>query len=619
MTPQSVTPIGDYGIVGNLETCALVGPDGSIDWFPYPHVESASIFAAILDRDEGGLFRIGTREPCINGHRYIPRTNVLKTTFRTPNGTATVTDFMPPAGKVDHPKKVLFRKVSCSEGTVDIDVEFAPRFDYGRADPAFEWVDKGLLAAGPEEQTILESPVPLDVSDGRATGEISMEAGETEWVILRCTGAEDAAADPEAALDATVSYWRRWAKTCNRQGADSLFRGPWHDLAVRSALVLKLLTHENTGAVVAAPTTSLPEDIGGVRNWDYRFNWIRDAAFAVQALANLGHTEEVASYLDWLLDRCRNDGLPTIQPLYGLHGDTDLTERELDHLDGYLSSQPVRVGNGAADQLQLDSYGELLLAVDEALLHGTELSPDDWAVVRDIVETVREIWTEPDAGIWEMRGGNRHFVYSKVMCWLALDRGIAIATEYGLDAPLTAWRDEREAIRAEVLERGYDEDIGSFVQAYGSDALDATALLIPAVGFLPFGDERVQGTIAAVRDRLAIDEALVRRYDGDDGLPGREGAFALCSCWLVDALALSGHVEEANERFHSLTSYVSPLGLMAEEVDPETGEQLGNFPQAFSHLGFVNSFLYLGSADGYDTASPPMGIRLGDPVLPDDS
>ncbi|RDI69505.1 glycoside hydrolase family 15 protein [Halopelagius longus] len=619
MTETEFTPIKEYGFIGNLETCALVAPNGSVDWFPFPHVEGASILAAILDPERGGRFQVSPAVPFEGTQQYVERTNVLETTFDAANGTATVTDFFPPAGKVDHPKKVLYRKVTCAEGSIDLEVEYEPGFDYGRADPAFVRTEKGIRAEGEDERTLLEATTDLEIVGNRVTGTLAVEEGDTEWLLLRCTGAEDADADPEGALEDTVSYWEEWVGTCSDEGSGCIFEGPWHDLAVRSGLALKLLTHEETGAIAAAPTTSLPEDIGGVRNWDYRFNWLRDAGFTVQALSSLGNSEGATEYFEWYMNLCQADEPEKIQPLYGLHGESDLEETELEHLNGYRNSRPVRIGNGAADQTQLDIYGELLLAVDEVLELGRELDDEEWDAVHDIVEYVREVWDDPDAGIWEVRGPGRQFVYSKVMCWVALDRGIDIATTYGYEAPVDEWRDARETIKEDVLENGYDEDTDAFVQAYGSDALDATGLLIPIVGFLPFDDERVQNTIDAIEDRLLEGDVLVKRYDGDDGLPGDEGAFVLCSCWLIDALALSGRVEEAVDRFESLIEYVSPLGLLAEEIDADTGEQLGNFPQAFSHIGLVNSALYLGHVQGYESpGAEPMGIRLGDSVSRDD-
>ncbi|WP_226006681.1 glycoside hydrolase family 15 protein [Natrinema salinisoli] len=618
MTVSEYNPIESYGIVGNLETAALVGRDGSVDWFPFPHLESPTILAGILDPDRGGRFRIGPAASIDGTQRYVGKTNVLETTFETPAWTATVTDFLPPAERVDHPKKILYRKVACSDGSADLEIEYEPRFDYGRADATFAWTETGLRAEGREERTVLETPVDLEVDGDRATGEFRLEAGGSVWFALRCTGAEDANSEPAEALSDTVQFWTDWAHTCD--GADDcVFAGPWHDLAVRSGLVLKLLTHAEVGTIAAAPTASLPEDIGGVRNWDYRYNWLRDAGFTVQALMNLGHVSEAVDYFDWFMDRCRTDDPAQLQPLYGLHGDTDLEERELDHLAGYRDSRPVRIGNGAAEQTQLDIYGELLLAVDEMLEHGRTLDDGEWDTIRGIVEYVRDVWDEPDAGIWEVRDGPKQFVYSKVMCWVALDRGIAIAVDRDRDAPLESWRDTRRTIKADVLENGYDEDVGAFVQAYGTDALDATGLLLPVVGFLPFDDERIRGTIEATEETLVEDDVLVERYDGDDGLPGEEGAFVLCSCWLVDALALSGRADEARERFEALLENVNPLGLVAEELEADTGAHLGNFPQAFSHVGIINSSLYVGYATGHESAGPaPMGIRLGDPVGLDD-
>jgi len=607
------TPIEAYGVVGNLETAALVAPDGSVDWFPFPHVESPSIFGAVLDAERGGQFRVGPADGGTGTLGYLDGTNVLQTRFEAGGGALTVTDFMPPADLVDHPKKVLYRRLDCEGRPVDIELAF----DYARTETTFEATDTGLRAAGREERTTLEAAFDLDIDRdaGRATGATTLEAGTTEWVLLRCTGAEDAATDPAAALSDTVDYWRDWSHDCPTD-EHCVFGGPWHDHVVRSGLVLKLLTHAESGAIAAAPTTSLPEDVGGVRNWDYRYNWLRDAGFTVQALSNLGHVEAAAAYVSWFLDLCGATEPATVQPLYGLHGETALDERELDHLSGYRGSRPVRVGNGAADQRQLDVYGELLLAVDELHTHDRSLSADEWRILRDIVDYVTEVWQEPDAGIWEVRDGPKQFVYSKVLCWVALDRGLALASDHGYDAPVDAWRETRNAIREDVLAKGYDDDLGAFVQTYGDGTtLDATGLLLPVVGFLPFDDERVQGTIDAVETHLREDEVLVKRYDGSDGLPGEEGAFVLCACWLIDALALSGHVETAHDRLETLVEYVNPLGLLAEEIDPDDGTYLGNYPQAFSHIGLVNSALYVGAAQGGELPGPPpMGIRLGEPV-----
>ncbi|EMA44629.1 glycoside hydrolase family 15 protein [Halobiforma nitratireducens] len=606
-------PIEEYGVVGNLETCALVGPNGSIDWFPFPHLESSTLFAAILDADRGGQFRLAPTAEFETDRRYVDDTNVLETKFRTDDGTATVTDFMPPVDRTDHPREVLYRKVSCSRGTVDFDVEFEPTFDYGRAEANVESVDEGVLAEADGERVLLETPIDVEITGDRLVGDLTLEAGDEAWFLLRCAATENATTDPEAALEETKAYWSDWGHSCDA-GDDCAFEGPWHDYVVRSQLVLKLLTHAESGAIAAAPTASLPEEIGGIRNWDYRYNWLRDAGFTVQALLNLGTGDEATDYFDWFMDLCQAADPEAIQPLYGLHGESDLDERELDHFEGYRGSSPVRIGNEAAEQLQHDIYGELLLAVDEMCRHGRALTDGEWARIRAIVEYVRDIWEEPDAGIWEVRGGDRHFVHSKVLCWAALDRGLAIAHHGDHEGPLQEWQATRERVRADVLEHGYDEDRETFVQAYETDALDATALLLPVLGFLPFDDDRIQGTIGSIETQLVEDDVFVRRYDGDDGLPGEEGSFVLCSCWLVDALALSGRVDDAQSRFENLLEYLNPLGLMAEEIDPESGAHLGNYPQAFSHIGIVNSALYLGYANGNETPGPPpMGVRLGEP------
>ncbi len=606
-------PLEAYGLVGNLETCALVSVDGSVDWCPLPHLESPSVFARLLDAERGGRFGVRPAAAYESTQRYLDRTNVLRTEFRTAMGDLAVTDFMPiveDGGERIRPP-TMCRRVTCERGRTEVEVAFEPRFDYARAETTVEARDDGLLAAGGEESAFLTTDRPFDVSDGEATATVTLTEGDAEWFVLRYGDAEPVA-DGTAGrlLDDTVSFWRGWAHSCTE--SECVFGGPWHDQVVRSGLVLKLLTHRETGAIAAAPTTSLPEDVGGVRNWDYRYNWIRDAAFTIQALSNLHHGAEARSYFEWFLDRCRAEDPERIQPLYGLHGDPDLEERELEHLSGYRGSSPVRVGNGAIHQRQLDIYGELVLAVYETVSDDGTLDRDDWDAVRAIVDYVPEVWREPDAGIWEVRGGPRHFVFSKLMCWVALDRGIAIAEEHGFDAPLDRWRAVRNEIREAVLERGYSEERGAFVRAFDDDALDATALLVPFVGFLPFDDERVQRTVEAIRTGLTTEEGLVRRYDGDDGLPGEEGTFVLCSFWLVDALALSGRVEEAREVFLGVLDYANPLGLLAEVIDEDGGVQVGNYPQAFSHVGLVNSALYLGRAAGRTGAGiEPMGLELG--------
>ena len=612
----SYKPLSAYGLVGNLETCALVGRDGAIDWCCFPEIESPSVFAAILDDEVGGRFSLQPAAAYESTQRYLQRTNVLETTARTDDGTLTLTDFMPVAGEdalASVPERSIYRKAACVDGAVDLAVEFSPRFDYARAETSLETIDGGIHARGGEDDLFLATPAPLGVADDSATGTVSLDAGDAVWFVLTYGATEAAESyECERTLDRTASFWREWAHVCTDPDR-CVLAGPWHDVLVRSGLVLKLLTYRGTGAFVAAPTTSLPESIGGERNWDYRYTWLRDAAFTVQALYHLDHTAEAERYFDWCLRLLRTDERPPFEhpsrrPLYGVHGESPPPEEVLDHLSGYRDSRPVRIGNAAREQLQLDVFGELLLAISETARFGGAMAPGDWGPVRWLVDYVCDHWDEPDRGIWEVRSEPRHFVHSKVMCWAALDRGITLARANDLDAPLNRWREGRAACRDAILERGFDEGTGSFVRSFGSTAeLDAACLRIPVVGFLPFDDDRVHGTIDAVAERLATDDGLVYRYDGEDGVPGDENPFVLCSCWLVDALALSGRVEEAKDVFDGVRQHASRLGLISEEVDAATGELLGNFPQALSHIGLINSALYLGSAEGRRTVPAPVG------------
>jgi GH15 family glucan-1,4-alpha-glucosidase len=577
----------EYGIIGDLNTCALVGVDGSVDWCCLPHIESASVFAALLDDEKGGHFAVRPQGFFDSYQRYVDRTNVLQTVFVSRGGRARLIDFMPVGGV-----RGIFRKLVCEEGFLDFELSFAPCFDYARAKAEFEFVDGGLSARWKDEELGLFAPCRLEVSGGSARGSFSMREGDVVWVVMRYGEVAPLRVERcEEALRDTIGYWKGWVHSC--EPSKCVFKGDWHELVVRSGLVLKLLTHRESGAIYAAPTTSLPEEIGGTRNWDYRFSWIRDASFTVQALYHLGHVGEARDYLKFVMGICRNAEDPSeLQVMYGLHGELDLEERELSNLSGYRNSRPVRIGNAAAKQRQLDIYGELVGAVYEATRYGEEVSREVWDFVRRIVDYVCEVWKMRDAGIWEVRGEMQHFVYSKLMCWVAVDRGLKIAEACGFDAP-ERWRQVAEDIRDAILERGFSERLNSFVQSFESETLDATALLIPITGFLPPDDARVQGTLEAVMKHLTRN-GLVFRYHVEDGLHGEEGAFVLCSFWLADALVLCGRVREAEEMFLKLLEHVSPLGLLAEEIDPSTGEQLGNFPQALSHIGLINTALYLG-------------------------
>ena len=608
--------LAEYGVIGDGNTVALVGRDGSIDWCPLPHVESPSVFAALLDADRGGHFAVRPTGSFDSVQRYRDRTNVLETTFRAASGEATVTDFMPvaEATESDDPPPAVYRRLECADGPLELEIRFEPRFDYAREIPEVESTGDGVVATGDSGRAVLSSDLPIEPSAGghAASATVRLEADERRWLVLGYgEGVPLAPAAHRETLQRTVDYWREWSHDCN--GTDCPVGDQWHDLAVRSSLVLKLLIHRQSGAVCAAPTTSLPEDLGGVRNWDYRYNWIRDAAFTVRALAELGHLAEAQSYFQLCLDHCREHDPAAVPPVYGLHGSSDFEERVLDHLEGYRGSAPVRVGNAARKQHQLDVYGELILAIYEAIRYGEAVTPDDWEVMRDLIDYVCAGWDEPDAGIWEVRSDPEQFVYSKVMCWTALDRGIKLAEAAdGIDAPLERWRTCRADVRAAILERGVSDRANSFVRTFGDeDTLDSANLLVPVVGFLPPDDDRVQGTIDATIDRLATDDGLVRRYEGDDGLPGTDSPFVVTSLWLVTALALAGRTDEATARFEAILEYASPLGLLAEAVDPETGAQRGNYPQAYSHIGLINGALSLADTAGSSAPSPDTPAPLG--------
>ena len=618
-------PIEDYGVIGNLRTVALIGRNGSVDWCCMPDLDSPSLFAALLDARRGGRFRAAPTGASRGRQRYLGNTNVLETTFDAEAGRLSVIDFMPITGSivgVGPPPTApeLHRLVRCEQGQVEVEVEWSPRFDYARAPTRITAAEGGFVAHGAGTRASLGGLV----GDGaRITQEeagpvlharLRLQAGDSVALVARYDSGECRCSvrDTEMALKETLSAWNDWAHHC--VGADEggcAFAGRRHPQVVRSGLVLKLLTHPGTGAIAAAATTSLPEEIGGVRNWDYRFSWIRDAAFTGQALFSIGHRAEALDFLLWAQHVSRTDGSDPLELriLYGLHEGVDLTERELEHLEGYRGSRPVRIGNGAAGQRQLDIFGELLGSAYELLRLRGRIEPSLMEFLSRVADRAATLWREPDFGIWEVRGGPRHFVYSKVMCWVALDRAVRMAERWGMPGQVEWWRREREAVRAAILAEGYDASVGAFVQSFGSTTLDASNLLIPVLEFLPFDDPRVQGTIDRTLTDLTED-GLVYRYRSGDGLPGGEGAFVLCTFWLVDALALSGRIAEAREIFEGVAARANHLGLYAEEVDPRTGEMLGNFPQAFSHVGFINSALYLARADGKQAPAPaPMGSR----------
>jgi GH15 family glucan-1,4-alpha-glucosidase len=577
--------IEDYAVIGDLQTAALVSREGSIDWLCFPRFDSGACFAALLGDEENGRWVI---EPnvAVKGvrRRYRGDSLILETEWQTPNGVARVYDFMPPRGTAPD----VVRIVEGVEGEVEMRTELLIRFDYGSIVPwVRRWDDGARVAVGGPDALCLRTPVELRGENMRTLGEFTVRTGDRVPFTLTwfaSHGEWPDAIDPEHALGDTESYWADWAGHCD-------FQGGWHDDVHGSLIVLKGLTYAPTGGIVAAPTTSLPEHVGGVRNWDYRFCWLRDATLTLLAFLNAGYVEEAKAWRMWLL-RAAAGNPGDLQVMYGVAGERRLTELELPWLPGYETSAPVRIGNEASSQLQLDIYGEVLDALYQARAHGLPAEAPAWALQKKLLQWLEDHWREPDEGIWEVRGGRQHFTYSKVMCWVAFDRAVRTVEEHELEGPVERWRHVRDEIHADVCHRAYDTSLASFVQAYGSKKLDASVLRIPLVGFLPASDERVQSTIDAVQ-RTLMRDGLVLRYltedESVDGLPAGEGVFLPCSFWLVDCLELLGRHDEAHALFERLLSLRNDLGLIAEEYDPAERRQLGNFPQAFTHLALVNS------------------------------
>jgi GH15 family glucan-1,4-alpha-glucosidase len=585
-------PIEDYGIVGDLHTAALVGKDGSIDWFCYPFFDSPSVFAAILDDAKGGNFKIApTADGVIHRQLYWPDTNVLITRFLSPDGSAEVIDWMPVHFTAGHAgQRRLVRHVRAVHGTVRFDLECFPAFDYARAAPETEITDHGAIFHGPGLTLGLSTEMPLTRHPRGATASFTLQEGETVAFVLHealpGSGCAPPLTAPEAddEFQATVGYWRHWLGRCT-------YHGRWREAVHRSALVLKLLSCGPTGAIVAAPTCSLPEVIGGERNWDYRYTWIRDAAFTVYGLLRIGLTEEATAFMGWLDARshepARNGPL---QLMYRLDGRQDLPEQTLDHLEGYRGSKPVRIGNGAAGQLQLDIYGELMDAVYLYNKHGAPISYELWTHLRGMLDWLVENWHRPDDGIWEVRSGQQQVVFSKLMSWVAFDRGLRLADKRSFPAPRATWADLRDQIYEEVMTKGWNEERGAFVGHYGGSGLDASTLLMPLTFFVAPNDPRMIRTLDAImrapREGGLVVDSLVYRYnptEAGDGLAGEEGTFSLCTFWLVEALTRAGRIDDARLIFERMLGYANHLGLYGEEISP-TGAALGNFPQAFTHL-----------------------------------
>jgi GH15 family glucan-1,4-alpha-glucosidase len=602
-------PIENYGIIGNMRTAALVSLNGSIDWYCFPHFDSPSVFAAILDDDKGGRFEIAAAEDGVTTRQlYWPETNVLVTRFYSASGVGEIQDFMPAGLPRDSPwHHQLVRRVRVTQGSMEFHVLCHPAFDYARAPHQTRITKEGASFHSADLGLGLATSIPL-ISDDRGAGAVFVLQEEQAAVFMlgriqsdescgRCPSPDEI----DQLFEHTVNYWHRWLAKCT-------YTGRWREMVYRSALTLKLLTFEPTGAIIAAPTCSLPETLGGVRNWDYRYTWIRDAAFTLYGLLRIGFTEEADGFMAWLEARVREiDADGSLQIVYGIDGRHHLTECTLDHLDGYRSSRPVRIGNGAYNQLQLDIYGELL---DSLYLYNKYVMPigfDVWTRIRKRLNWLCDNWQQPDEGIWESRGGRRHFVYSRLMCWVAMDRGLRLAEKRSFPADRARWLQVRDQIYEEVMAKGWSAKRQAFVQHYDSESLDASNLIMPLVFFLSPNDPRMLKTLDAInrspRHGGLVSDGLVYRYDsetGEDGLHGKEGTFNMCTFWLVEALTRAGRVDrtrlrEARLLFERMLGYDNHVGLYSEEIGT-SGEALGNFPQAFTHVALISAAFNLDRA-----------------------
>ena len=597
--------IADHGLIGDLQTAALVTTDGSIDWFCAPRFDSPSIFGALLDKGRGGHFRIRPPSGAFDTKQmYLPDTATLITRYLSDGGVGEIYDFMPIGGKVATDRHRLGRMLRCVRGEMTFEADLAPRFDYGRATHEADVSASGAVfrsAVGamtvhavrePEDERLAQ----VQTSDtGDVHMSLTLRAGQTRGLVLETGDAgsprEIRVAEVQQLLDETTLFWKSWL-------AHSPYTGRWRETLQRSAITLKLLTYAPTGGIVAAPTAGLPEQVGGERNWDYRITWVRDASFSVFALLAMGFTEEAGDFSRWLLARVQaqahtGNGEP-LNLMYRVDGSTDLTEEVLEHWEGYRGSSPVRIGNGAAEQLQLDIYGEALDSVYYGVQRGLPAGQAGWSALIDLLNWLVDHWDQPEAGIWETRGGDKDFTYGRVMSWVAFDRAIRLATSHGRPAPLERWIGARDAIYEQVMTKGWDKERGAFVQQYTDKVLDSSLLRMSSVGFIDPQDPMWLSTLRAMDSELVTD-SLVYRYDpgaSPDGLQGSEGTFSLCTFMYVDALARAGRLDEARLTFEKMLTYANHLGLFAEEIGT-TGEQLGNFPQAFTHLALIDSAITL--------------------------
>ncbi|MCG8655227.1 MULTISPECIES: glycoside hydrolase family 15 protein [unclassified Yimella] len=601
------TPIEDYAIIGDTETAALVSRFGSIDWLCLPRFDSGSCFTNLLGTPEHGRWLLRPFGPSEATRRYVGNTSILETTHRTATGIVKITDLMP----LGMERADLVRIVDCIEGEVEMQHEWIVRFNYGRTRP---WVshhpnlepdqDALIAIAGPDMLVLRSSRGP-QAEDGTHRDRWTMRAGGREEFVMNWHASWKPIPPPtdvEERVAKTFATSEAWASACT-------YEGPYEDAVVRSLLVLRLLTDTRRGGIVAAPTTSLPEDFGGVRNWDYRYCWLRDAALTLEALLAAGFVEATDLWRDWLIRAIAGDP-EDMQIMYAVDGGRELPERKLDHLPGYADSKPVRIGNGAVDQRQTDVLGEVMIALEDARTMGLTESERSWAVQRALVENLAEHWDQADNGLWEIRGPLRHFTHSRVMVWAAFDRAISAVEDHGTDGPVEHWRELRDRVRAEIMERGFNSDINSFVQHYGTTEVDASLLLIPLVGFLPGDDPKVLGTIERIEQDLMRDGLLLRYRTeaGVDGLPGDEHPFLACSFWLVSAYAKSGRLDDAHRLMQRLVGLCNDVGLLAEEYDVDNDRMVGNFPQAFSHLTLVGAAVELARAEK-EAAATTAGTR----------
>ncbi|MGW7257340.1 glycoside hydrolase family 15 protein [Streptomyces sp. NPDC054834] len=594
-------PIAEHGLIGDLRSVALVGSDGTIDWYCCRAFDQPSVFAAILDPERGGAFELTAAVPARTKQFYFPDTNVLITRFYTEDGVGEIQDFMPVTGEdAETGRHRVIRRVLCVRGTVPFRARIAPRFDYGAAPHALTMLGETALFESRDMALALTATVPLEGDGVDALADFKLTEGETAVFALDQVG-EDVPPrgcphmEAEHEFAATVAYWRRWL-------SHSRYRGRWREMVHRSALTLKLLTYAPTGAIVAAPTTSLPEQFGGERNWDYRYVWVRDAAFCVYALLRLGFSGEAAAFMRFVTTHVSpgdGRGSGPLQIMYGIDGRTDLPERELRHLSGHQGSAPVRVGNAAADQLQLDIYGALIDSIYLYDKWAEPISSGQWDDVCHLVDWVCDHWDQPDEGVWETRGGRQNFLYSRLMCWVAIERAIRLANRRGLPADIVRWRQSRDTIYRRIMDRGWSPRRRAFVQHEDSDVLDASVLMMPLAKFIAPTDPKWLSTLDALTEEL-VSDSLVYRYDpqaSPDGVRGDEGTFSICSFWYVEALVRAGRLEEARLAFEKMLTYANHLGLYAEEIG-RTGEQQGNFPQAFTHLSLISAAFNLDRALG---------------------